>query len=385
MKLRIGVLHVGFALTGIVTTLLGPILPILSAQWHLNDAQAGRLFTAQFVSAVAGSLVASRVFARWGAAWTVSTGMLMIAAGVSMTAGGGAPIGYAGIGLFGVGLGFAIPATNLLVAELAPEKRVGALNILNFSWTFGAVTAPLFIAYSEQEIGWRPFLRVLATACGLIALLEFGVLPRVDRQQNRLDRGNLPQASRMVFAVLTCLFLILYVGVENGFSGWLAVLASRTIHAPLATTALIQSSFWAALLAGRLAAPLVVPWLRPRTIVFMGLAGAGIGIAATVLSRNTTEMEAAVLICGLGMAALFPTVVAIFSEWFGTGGAGTIVLGVCGLGGAIVPLAVGTAASCSGSLRIGLLVNLGCLLAAFVAFWRMQALIRAQPNDSDAA
>ena len=48
--------HLGFAVHGVVTTLLPPILPALGVAWALDDAQLGRLFTAQFVGSMAGAL-----------------------------------------------------------------------------------------------------------------------------------------------------------------------------------------------------------------------------------------------------------------------------------------------------------------------------------------
>ena len=52
-RLRFSVLvHAGFAIVGVVNTFLGALLPTLSLQWRLNDAQAGRLFAAQFSGAM---------------------------------------------------------------------------------------------------------------------------------------------------------------------------------------------------------------------------------------------------------------------------------------------------------------------------------------------
>ncbi len=47
-------IHAGFILTGMVTTLLGPILPTLSSKWSLDDLRAGYLFTAQFLGSIYG-------------------------------------------------------------------------------------------------------------------------------------------------------------------------------------------------------------------------------------------------------------------------------------------------------------------------------------------
>jgi len=41
--------QIAFLPTGILTTLLGPMLPILIVRWALNDTQAGNLFLVQFL------------------------------------------------------------------------------------------------------------------------------------------------------------------------------------------------------------------------------------------------------------------------------------------------------------------------------------------------
>jgi MFS transporter, FHS family, glucose/mannose:H+ symporter len=60
------VLHIGFLLIGIVTTLLGPILPMLATKWSLDDAELGFFFMAQFTGAILGSALSSWLIVRTG-------------------------------------------------------------------------------------------------------------------------------------------------------------------------------------------------------------------------------------------------------------------------------------------------------------------------------
>lgn len=378
MKLRIAVIFFGFVLTGVVTTLLGPILPSVAVRWNLNDAQAGRLFTTQFVSAVLGSLVASRVLVRWGAAWTVSSGMLMVAAGVVAVGANSLFAGMIGISVYGVGLGFALPATNLLMAELMPEQRVSVLNLLNFSWTVGALAGPLLIASARKSIGFHAFLVLIAALLVIVGAFELFSLPKTISEHAPVRRGNLAPGKRVGFAIVTALFLLAYVGIENGFSGWLSALATRLHVAAPGTIAMMQSSFWAAILLGRVLVPFYIRRTTPAKVVWAGLGIAAIGLVITVTSGTIVMLEAGVLLCGIGLAAIFPTAVAIFVEWYGTGGAGSIVLGVCGVGGAIVPWLVGVVALRSQSLKAGFLVNLFGILLALLMFRQMQKLVGPQ-------
>ena len=58
--------HATFVPIGIVTVLLGPLLPMLSARWSLNYSQAGSLFTAQFLGSTVGVFVSGVIVSRWG-------------------------------------------------------------------------------------------------------------------------------------------------------------------------------------------------------------------------------------------------------------------------------------------------------------------------------
>ena len=44
--------QIAFLPTGILQTLLGPMLSILIARWVMNDVQAGNLFLVQFLSLI---------------------------------------------------------------------------------------------------------------------------------------------------------------------------------------------------------------------------------------------------------------------------------------------------------------------------------------------
>ena len=164
------VLHAGFALTGILTTLLGPILPALSARWRLDDAQAGLLFTAQFLGSLSGVLIGGRVAMRFGVRAVIAAGFAIAAAGVTVASAGPYSAGLGGVATWGLGLGLIIPQVNLLVAELNPGRRAAALNVLNFAWGLGAVTTPPAIAATLESARLEPLLLGLAALLAAAAL-----------------------------------------------------------------------------------------------------------------------------------------------------------------------------------------------------------------------
>src|SRR5260370_19137746 len=53
----LAVLFVGFVLSGIATTIVGPMLPVFIRRWGLDDGQAGLFPSIQFLAALAGTAI----------------------------------------------------------------------------------------------------------------------------------------------------------------------------------------------------------------------------------------------------------------------------------------------------------------------------------------
>jgi len=60
----LAVLFVGFVLSGIATTIVGPMLPVFIRRWGLDDGQAGLFPMLQFFAALLGTL-ASGALMSW--------------------------------------------------------------------------------------------------------------------------------------------------------------------------------------------------------------------------------------------------------------------------------------------------------------------------------
>ncbi len=74
------VVHAGFAVTGVITTMLGPLLPVLINRWALTDARAGAFFSAQYFAALAGAVTLSTLLA-WRGYKLVFVGGLRVDSG----------------------------------------------------------------------------------------------------------------------------------------------------------------------------------------------------------------------------------------------------------------------------------------------------------------
>src|SRR4030088_2625405 len=111
--------QIAFLPTGILQTLLGPMLPILIARWALNDTQAGNLFLVQFLASLAGVQLSGVLLTRWGYRPAFLWGLLLMACGVSTLLLGSSALGMAAVAAYGFGFGVGGPSVKFLVVGIS--------------------------------------------------------------------------------------------------------------------------------------------------------------------------------------------------------------------------------------------------------------------------
>ncbi|MGH9758157.1 MAG: MFS transporter [Candidatus Acidiferrales bacterium] len=380
------VLHAGFIVTGIVTTLLGPILPILIGRWNLSDQRAGLFFTAQFCGSMLGVASLGWLMKR-GYRRMFVLGFLLIAAGVAGLNLSGNLACLAAAGVFGCGLGQAISATNLWVAEVAEANQVAALSILNLTWGIGALVSAPLVMFAERRGATPQFLYAIAAFSALMALIlaAMHLEPRIAKEKEASARQT-REGIGMRSAVLLAGMFFLYVGCENSVAGWVATLTKRMHPSTGDFWALMPMFFWGGLLAGRALVPLVPLRRRERMLVGNGLALACVGIILLLQARTFASIAICVAAAGLGFAGIYPILITWLVKAFGEKSRriGAIMFALAGLGGATMPWVVGFISTGTGSLRAGLLLPLaGCaaMLASMAAM--REPVFRGAGNEHD--
>src|ERR1700738_3052232 len=198
--------QIAFLPTGILQTLLGPMLPILIARWALNDTQAGNLFLVQFLASLAGVQLSGLLLTRWGYRPAFLWGLLLMACGVSTLLLGSSALGMAAVAAYGLGLGLVVPSDNLLIAEIGSgsgsdsgaasqaSSRASAVSLLNFFWGVGAVFCSLMVAWTAAHKLLRFFLGWVAL---FLLLLAFAMrnLPFPAAATSSAESAATPEAS----------------------------------------------------------------------------------------------------------------------------------------------------------------------------------------------
>jgi FHS family glucose/mannose:H+ symporter-like MFS transporter len=374
--------YASFVPIGIATVLLGPMLPTLSAQWSLNYSQQGALFTAQYLVSTVAVALSGVLVARWGFRFAIKTGLLLMSVGVGLLLVGSRVTGILCIGVYGGGLGLAVPAGNLLVAEVNPGRRSATLNVLNFCWSAGAVTCPFLVAAAARSHQVKLFLAAVA-GFALLMAIGIGVMPAsiVEPSVNRgVARGSGPLIpwKHPALLVLAALFF-LYVGVENGFGGWVASYA-KSLGSLTPTMALMTPSFfYAAMTLGRWLAPLLLRVATEIRLVQIGLLIACAGMAGLVLSHGLRGVVASACVAGLGLSYVYPITISLLSREFGADSSrlGSIMFTLSNIGGGLLPWMVGVSSTRFGSLKAGLavpLIGCGAIFGLYCREWSVTKL-----------
>lgn len=360
--------YVSFVPIGIVTVLLGPMLPTLSARWSLNYAQAGALFTAQYFASTAAVALSGVLAARWGFRFPIKAGLVLISAGLGLLLSGPEWLGIGCIAAYGAGLGLAVPAANLLVAAANPERRSARLNLLNFFWSAGAVACPFLVAAAEKGHRIPRFLGFVSVFCLVVAIGIAAMPAGIVEPPARREPGNkivpLVRQKLKAFVILGVLFMV-YVGTENGFGQWVASYSKSLGSMTLAVAVITPSFFYAALMIGRWIAPLVLRRMDEVKLVHAGLLLACAGTAGLLFSNVLAGVAASASATGLGLAAVYPITISLLSREFGSASSqiGSVMFVSSNIGGALLPWIVGLSANEFGTLKAGLLVPLlGCVV-----------------------
>jgi MFS transporter, FHS family, glucose/mannose:H+ symporter len=374
--------YCSFLLIGIMNTFLGPALPELSSRWQLNDSQAGSLFFAQFMGSMVGSAASGWLLRRLSMSLLLAFGYGMLAVSVASLGISEWMAGIFAIFAIGIGLGFTIPATNLMIAEVNTERSAGALNILNFVWGIGALFCPPLISFFARQNRFSGLLFGLGL---LLALSSLGFVRSLSLSVRAEGRSGSGGASALrswlsLYAVLTGLLIFIYVGIETSAGGWLASYAQRLGSTAQRFWAVIPFLFWAGLLLGRALAPVALKKVSDNGLVLISLIVAACGLTLILVSRELAALSAGAFITGLGLAAVFPTTFAIFTRHFGQQARNMVgvLFMLAALGAAVIPWVVGVTSKYYGELRIGLGVP---LLGALVLVVLQFAITRTQSRE----
>lgn len=369
-----------FVAAGVATVMLGPLLPTLIQRWHIQDAQAGTLFTASFVGQFCGAWFATRNLRA-----SVLYGSAISAAGCAAMAWSGFELAHIALFCVGVGLGAGLTAGNVIAGTAVPAERARLIALLNVAWGLGAIACPILVRVSAPG-GIQIFFYATAFCLAVTSLISIAI-PTVfcpsgptatdpqpaSRTPASKPRMPLPPLPLLSFGVA----IFLYVGIENSLGGWLPSYAVRTdpsLHAPS-----IAIYFWIAELTGRVLVTALMAILGEATLYRVCLT---LLILTQIALCATTQISSAgvitlTVLAALSLAPLYPLIMSFLLARTGNHTRLGALFAIASFGGATLPWLTGIFSTQFHGLRAGLLIPAaGTALLLFLS-----AILTAKPSS----
>ena len=341
------ILHPAFALTGILQAIHGALLPSLALSLHFSDSQSGLLLTLYFSGTALGALLCRPNYRR-----SMGGGFAALTILCPCIALSGPGFLFPLFLLMGTAVGMSCSSVSLFVGRNFTARCAPTLTFLNFSWSAGALLAPLLAAPLLAVFTYRAVYGLLAVFTGLAALLCQALpmdRPEPVRAEDR--HGTLPNLKLLA---IVGLLAFLEIGIENTALAWLTTYSLRTGGSGLSAAAVFSSLYWWGFLVSRGLSAFLL--LRVAAIqVFRG--AVGLALASAVLLAIYPEgayRGVGMFLLGTALAPIFPLLIALLFGRIQRTADTRWVPALSGFGGSVLPWLTGWISTRSGSLRVGL-------------------------------
>jgi MFS transporter, FHS family, glucose/mannose:H+ symporter len=329
---------------GIVMAILGAILPVIAGRMHINLAHAGDLFLVMNAAMLATTLITGPVLDRFGHRWPLISGACLVAFALWLIAQAEAFAGVrAAVVVLGLGGGVLNQTTNTLISDIYPEwrQKTAALNLLGVFFGIGALFIPFTIGSLLHRFGLANILYVTSGLVLIPAVL--GLVLAFPEPQHRSGTPLNQAGSLLKQPLIWALALLLFFESGNEFiiGGYLTTYFTSYSGLAVSAASYLLAVYWGAIMMGRI----VIGRMRIHPVRLVQ--ASAIGVAGSMLlvlfAPPAWAMAAGVVLLGLSIATIFPTVLAEAGSWFPaySGTVFSILIGVALTGGITLPWATG--------------------------------------------
>jgi fucose permease len=277
-------------------------------------------------------------------------------------------VAFAGMFVFGIVMALLGAVMPVLVERLSLGlDQVGFLFLV----TNGAMLAASLI------VGLGGLLSAAAVLCVGSAIWAAALRFPAPKQAQGWPLADIRRFARMPLVLMLALLLFFQSGNEFVLGGYFSTFLTTDLAVPVVDASYLLAAYWAAIMAARVMLSRVLGRFGARRIVLGGalLAAAGAGIVATA---PTAPLAAAgILLTGLALAGIFPTVLGIAGAAFRdhSGTVFGILFTVALTGGMTMPWLAGHLAAGFGLRAVFMLaaVNFAAIATLASLAWRARS------------
>ncbi|WP_068775572.1 sugar MFS transporter [Paenibacillus sp. FJAT-26967] len=344
--------YVMYFLAGLVITTIGSVLPQILTHYGVSYTMGGQLVFWGAIGFLIGVPVSSFLLSRFSEKRILALACVVIAlAQVGMWS--LPPFPALVVLNFLNSLGAA--SVEIVVATLMMEVFVGrravVMSYLEVSFGLGALIMPLLSSLLISAGEWR-FVFLLTGVTALLMAVVWSViaysLSDVDHAAPQ-DAANVAPPENMtprIKVLLLTLFgfmIFVYCGIEGTMNNFLSSIFITYLEAVPAYASLSIGIFWAAMVLGRLVTGWIIRKVTYSKFLFVSLSGSFVVLAAFILLRNIWAGYALIVLLGLFLSGVY-SITMVYANHTFPGMARlvtSLITGLAGLGGAVLPALIG--------------------------------------------
>ncbi len=361
------IMYFAFFCSGMMSTLLGAILPAMKVEYQMSYVLSGMVLSAHQIGNFCAVLIAG--FLPYAIGRKKST--LLLCSGiviglVLMTLTGNPVFLLIAFAATGIGRGTMSNITNVVVSEVA-ENKAGGLNFLHASFAVGAFVSPFIAILITSVLGLSWKLCALIVAASEVVALVGISLSRLSNKPvaRRSDKGS--DFAKSYSFWLNTFIMFFYLCGEASIIGWLVTYFKDS---GIMGTSLAQSTsslLWIMVMIGRITCASVSNRVNKNKLIL------GMGLSMTfffvlmISTRNVMVIFPSLLGVGVSMSGIYPTTLSTMDSRFNSS---TVATGTCiataTVGAILMPMIVGAVAERQGivggigtiSIALGIMVAL---------------------------
>jgi MFS family permease len=337
----------GFLIFGLSENIKGPAIPIMQNDFSLDETQLGILLALNSLGYLLACSFTSALTNRIGIKWTGIIAFLSMAlAGVFMyistnytTLSASYFLLYIGNGMLEIGLG-------IMAAQIFTKNTGTMMNLSHFFYGLSSIAAPVFAASMISwnvlggELGWRGmYLMILSISLLPIIPSLFGKFPKESHEEE--ERVSFAFLLREPIAWLIVVILSFGVVSELAIGSWLVNFLINAYDWNIKDASRTLSIFFIFFTFARLFLGPITDKIGYTISIMIFSAFSGIcSLAAIIIGESGAILFA---IAGIGIAPIYPTIMAILAKRYpkGTGTAITFTVTLMGIASVIGNLLIG--------------------------------------------
>lgn len=304
---------------GVYKSIVGSTMSSYLITFNVLPAQAGLLFTFNFIGNSISVLLGSFAADRFGKKPLLIIGNLLLATGATFFA-LAANYYQSLIAILFIGAGAGIVA-NLSRAILTDFdfKRIG--SILNFSGIFvtiGALITPLVVrAFLIIDLNWQHSYFLL-TGFALISFVFFYLIifPVKGQKNQHFSFQKLKELLKSPIVRLLALAMAFYMGGEVSLFGWSDVFFQQVHGVNPETSKFYLSAFWTIMIAGRLAYSFLLRYCANCVVLKIIAPGSFLGIIGMVLAPNPNSALFFFLVTAFFLSGFYNTILSNATDYY---------------------------------------------------------------------